>query len=147
MEITITRKDYFKFISKICLKYCDWVRNGSLYDIGYSNDSYYSSDNLELISKGNMYKNITSFKTVSEWISECYVGNNYDTFYDYVRENINFEGIIYEKMNITEDDEIYEELIESDEVFDVGYSIECVVMDYFDEMTTLQCWNDYKDYK
>lgn len=159
IEFIISRCDYFKIISEICLKYCDWVRNGSLYDINHYSDPYYdNSGDLELISDGNMYKNITSFENVYDWISDCYTGNkrptfcsgmgfSYDTFYDYIKENINFESIIYQKMNITEDDEIYDELTNSDEIFYIEEEIEYVVMNYFKEMTTLQCWNDYKYYE
>jgi hypothetical protein len=159
IEFIITRSDYFKIISEICLKYCDWIRNGCLYDLNFDNDPYYdNSGSLELISDGNMYKNIKSFENVYDWVSNCYTGNkrptfcsgmgfSHDTFYDQIKENINFESIIYQKMNITEEDDIYEELILSDESFDIGYDIEYVVMGYLEEMTTLQCWNDYKDYK
>lgn len=155
IEFTITRSDYFKFISEICLKYCDWVRNGKLYDINFDIDPYYDhSGELVLISEGNMYKNITEFETVKDWLNDCYTGNkrpthcsgygfSHDTFSYEIIEEINFEAIIYKKMNITKDDDMYDELRDSDETFKIANEIESVVLDYVEKMTTLQCWNDY----
>jgi len=159
LEFTITRSDYFKYISKICLKYCDWVRNGSLYDINHDNDPYYDhSGKLEIISEGNMYKNITSFETVDNWIHDCYNGNkkptfcsgrgfSHSTFNDYIREYMSFEHIIYEKLNTKKGEDLYEELLFSDEAYDIGVEIETVVFDYLEKMSTLQCWNDWSEYK
>ena len=129
-----------------------------MYDINHDNDDYDHSGEIELISSGNMYKNITTFENVHDWVFECRDGNktptycsgmgfSYDTYYDRIRYDISFESIVYEKMNITQDDEIYDELISGDETFEIGCEIEGVVWDYLEEMTTIQCWNDYSEYK
>lgn len=136
--LDFNRKDFFDIISKICIKYCEWIENGSLYELSHN------SDNLEIIDGRNKFLNIKTFETLNEWLHDCYVGYKLGCFYETYINDVDIYTLICDKINskIT----INEEDDRDDYLFEIETEIETFLLDYIQEISNIQCWKDYSEY-
>ena len=135
-------------ISKICIDYCFWVIMGETYELTF--DGYNRKrGELNKLSMNSFFK-IKKYKTVLEYLKEEYTGDympggNYITKEDRVCDEVKHEILkhVCKTLNVAEP------FYMTDEQDNLSMYSESFVMEmiskYLGELTTVQCWKDYKD--